>query len=276
MSGKIDVMKNRDENIKKLEENFILDTEYKTVLDNITTTCKVCGTQSTKTARTFIRGGCQTCKSIERKRLRKEKLREEDEQYLDKVNRENNNEYKIVKYRKNKRDSIVLEHIPCGNKREITNRNVKVVCSNCNPEKLIDADWYAEKYKQLVEDGYDVLDVEYGGNNKSKGRSTLIKLIHHECGTEFTRSNMTLKQPDGHLCPLCVAGKKKRHFTDEDIDFKVKNAIGEEYEYSHGYTNSKNPFYIRHIPCGEVYKTRLSTLYKGLGTCRKCNNKSKE
>ena len=45
---------------QKLRENFILDTGGKTVLDKITTTCKVCGTQSTRQCKNiFIRGGCQ-------------------------------------------------------------------------------------------------------------------------------------------------------------------------------------------------------------------------
>ena len=261
----------QQKNYEKLTEGFNLVTPYRTVLDKVTAVCKDCGYEDTKTARTFIRSGCTNCRKEERLANRLLAIRESDDAYLDRIN-EDNEEYEIVKYREYEDDVLEVKHVPCGQIERIENRYVKAICIDCNPDKLIDADWYRELHPKLVRDGYKVKRVIYSDYTPSKSRSTSLELYHEKCGNTFTRINHTLKTEDGYLCPICHRGAKRiGEITEDNIDQIVKSIVGDEYEYISGYTSSSEPFYIRHLTCGTISKKRLSAL-RGTGEgCIKCS-----
>lgn len=115
--------------------------------------------------------------------------------------------------------------------------------------------------KKLIEKGY----IDYTPLDEYKGLKTKIRFKHNVCDESWD------VLPDNLLnrnvqCPYCQGLRT----SESKIKEKVKNELGNEYEYIKGYVNNKTEMTIKHKTCNTEYEVKPNQLKYKTGKCPNC------
>lgn len=207
---------NKDDLLKKLDNEFELVGEYKGIYETHTFKHKICGhLQDVKTFKMLINPICLQCNGG---------FRVDNDLFMQRIYKLYNTEFVPLSEYKGSKANVTFFHAKCkrqfqsdGNKA-LTN---KLVCSRCHEDSLWNTDKLQKEINKLTsKNEYTILE-------KYKDYETPIKFKHNICGNTFELSpNVFMKTPK---CPICEGNISLGEKRVGDILKKYKIPFEREY-----------------------------------------------
>lgn len=159
----------------------------------------------------------------------------------------------------------------CGNKKEVASTslvngssrscgclNAEVAVRSRNKVMLRNRENFKEKVREAVGEEYTFLE-EY------KKATIKIKVRHNKCGTIY-KTSPSYFLTNGNRCPHCNVMSMRSN--DKVFRKRVKEAVGNEYDFHDRYVTNSKKLRVAHNKCGNTYKVSPLKFLQG----KRCPN----
>ena len=129
-------------------------------------------------------------------------------------------------------------------------------------------------HEQFVQEVYGLVSDEYTLLSQYSKAKLKVKMQHNSCGhIYYVEASSFLR---GARCPSCANKIRGNGLKTKSEDFinKVKELVGNEYEFLEEYNGTDYKILARHNICGHEYKIRPSGFLRG-SRCPICSRKEK-
>jgi hypothetical protein len=118
-------------------------------------------------------------------------------------------------------------------------------------------------HEQFIEEVSRLANNEYSVLSQYRGVSEKVEMRHNTCGYIYKVAAGSFLQ--GIRCPSCANKIRGNHLKTKNEDFitRVKEIVGEEYEFLEDYVSTDYKISVRHNTCGHEYKVRPSGFLRG-------------
>jgi len=189
-----------------------------------------------------------------------------NEEFINEVKELVGIEYEFLETYVNTKTKLKVRHNICNNIYLIKPNDFQQGhrCPYCSKRSYKKSnEEFINEVKKLVDDEYEFLE-EYI-NNKTK-----LKVRHNICNKEYFVS--PIRFLSGDRCPYCFGNIKK---SNEEFINKVKELVGNEYEFLEPYVNSNTRILVRHNKCNNIYKILPKNFLYG-SRCLLCSGYNKK
>ena len=128
--------------------------------------------------------------------------------------------------------------------------------------------WTMEMFQNKLDEKYHG-EYQVLPNQTYKNQTTSLYFYHTKCKNNIQMIPSNLLR--GHKCNICFGTHK---YTNEDIDYKIKKYLGEDFRLVGNYKNWNIPIKIEHISKNHNFNILVKALQKGVH-CKECYRKSK-
>lgn len=187
-------------------------------------------------------------------------------EFINKVNKITNDNYKLLSGYKNYQTNVILKHVRCGKKWCV--RPGKVLsegkrCPYCYYGGTNTCDKFNTKFKSLSDGHYTLLTPYRRVHEK-------VSIKHLDCGNIFYMEPNSFLA--GKRCPRCFGNIRK---TTKEFQDEVFSTTRGEYVLKSKYINSRTKVRIYHQECGLTYMVTPHDFVSG-NRCPHCNQSKGE